>query len=251
MARLYLTGGVRLEGPSGRFTDADLPGNQGRVALVALAMERRALARDELADIVWGEALPAQWNGALSTIVSKIRSLLTRAGIDGAAVMPSSGGTYELVLPADAWVDLEDAYRRLDRAEGAARHGDDRSAAREATVASTTLRRTLLSGVDNEWVDQARRRQHDAAYRCFTVLAAAWCRLGDHQLSATVANTAVEVDPHREIGYRILAEAELARGDRGASAQALRRCEVMLRDELQVAPSPETVRLADSLRPAP
>ena len=145
MARLYLTGGVRLEGPSGRFTDADLPGNQGRVALVALAIERRPLARDELADIVWGEALPAQWNGALSTIVSKIRSLLTRAGLDGAATMKSSGGTYEFVLPADAWVDLEDAYRRLDRAEGAARHGDDRSATREATVASPTLRRPLLS----------------------------------------------------------------------------------------------------------
>ena len=77
--------------------------------------------------------------------------------------MPPAGGSYELVLPADAWVDLEDAYRRLDRAEGAARHGDDRAAVREATVASPTLRRTLLSGVDNEWVDQARRHQHDAA----------------------------------------------------------------------------------------
>lgn len=251
MARLYLTGGVRLIGPRGRFTDAELPGHQGRIALVALAMERRPLARDELADIVWGDAPPAQWNGALSTIVSKIRSLLTRAGLDGAAVMRSSGGTYELVLPADAWVDLEDAYRRLDRAEGAARHGDDRSAAREATVASPTLRRTMLSGIDNEWVDEARRRQHDATYRCLTVLAVAWCRLGDPQLSATVAATAIGVDPHREIGYRILAEAELARGDRGAAARALRRCEQMLRDDLQVAPSPETVRLAESLRVRP
>ena len=248
MARLYLTGGVRLEGPSGRFTDADLPGNQGRVALVALAIERRPLARDELADIVWGEALPAQWNGALSTIVSKIRSLLTRAGLDGAAVVPSSGGTYEFVLPADAWVDLEDAYRRLDRAEGAARHGDDGSATREATVASTILRRPLLSGVDNEWVDQARRRQHDAGYRCLTVLAAAWCRLGSHQLSATIAESAIAVDPLREVGYRLLAEAELAQGDRGAAARVLRRCEQMLRDELQVTPSPETVRLAETIR---
>jgi DNA-binding SARP family transcriptional activator len=156
LARLYLTGGVRFDGPSGRFTDADLPGLQGRTTLVALVLERRPLARDELADIVWGEAVPAQWNGALSTIVSKIRTLVTRSGLDGQQVVLSAGGTYEIVLPADTWVDLEDAYRRLDRAEGAVRHGDDRAATREATVASTTLRRTLLAGIDNEWVDQAR-----------------------------------------------------------------------------------------------
>lgn len=248
MARLYLTGGVRFDGPAGRFGDADLPGNQGRITLVALALERRPLARHALADIVWGESVPMQWNGALSTVVSKIRSLFTRSGVDGSALLPSTGGTYELMLPADCWVDLEDAYRRLDRAEGAVRHGDDRAAAADATVAFSTLRRSLLSGVDNDWVEQARRRQQDAAYRCASVLASAWHRLGDHQLAATIAETAIGIDPLREVGYRILVEAEIARGDRGAAARALRRCERVLHDELQVTPSPETVRLADSLR---
>lgn len=248
MARLYLTGGVRFDGPHGQFTDADLPGHQGRITLAALALERRPLARDELADIVWGESVPAQWNGALSTIVSKIRALFTRSGLDEVTVLPSTGGTYELVLPPDTWVDLEDALRRLDRAEGAVRHGDDPAATREATVASSTLRRTLLPGVDNDWVEHARRRQLDAAYRCLTVLAGAWHRLGDHQLAATIAGSAIGIDPLREVGYRILAEAELELGDRGAAARALRRCERMLRDELQVSPSPETIRLAESLR---
>ena len=248
MARLYLTGGVRFDGPAGSFTGADLPGNQGRVAIVALAVERRAVARDELADILWGASLPAQWNGALSTIVSKIRSLLSTIGLDGPQVMTSSGGTYELVLPANSWVDLEDASRRLDRAEGALRHDDLVTTTQEATVASSTLRRELLAGVDNPWVDHVRRRQAEGLYRCLTALATAWHRLGDHQLAAIIAETAVEVDPHRELGYRILMEAEMARGDRGAAALALHRCERMLRDELAVAPSPETARLADVLR---
>jgi tetratricopeptide (TPR) repeat protein len=138
--------------------------------------------------------VPTQWNGALSTVLSKIRTLFVRSGLDGTKLLPSTGGSYELVLPSECWVDLEDAYRRL------------------------------------------------------TVLAAAWHRLGDHQLAATIADTAITIDPLREVGYRILAEAEIARGDRGAAAQALRRCERMLREELQVAPSPEMVRLADVLR---
>jgi SARP family transcriptional regulator, regulator of embCAB operon len=248
LARLYLTGGVRFEGPRGRFVDADLPGHQGRIALVALALERRPLARHELAEIVWGESMPTQWNGALSTVLSKIRTLFARSGLDGTKLLASTRGSYELVLPSECWVDLEDAYRRLDRAEGAVRHGDDRAATVDATVASSTLRRCLLSGVDNEWVDQARRRQQDAAYRCLTLLAAAWHRLGDHQLAATIAETAIAIDPLREVGYRVLVEAEIARGDRGAAAQALRRCEQMLREELQVEPSPETARLVDALR---
>ena len=50
MARLYLTGGLRMDGPRGSFSDTDLPGQQGRIAFVALAVERRSVARDELAE---------------------------------------------------------------------------------------------------------------------------------------------------------------------------------------------------------
>ena len=70
MARLYLTGGLRLDGPAGSFTDGDLPGNQGRIAFAALAVERRPLTHDRLADIVRDESPPAQWKTALTPVVS-------------------------------------------------------------------------------------------------------------------------------------------------------------------------------------
>jgi DNA-binding SARP family transcriptional activator len=54
-----------------------LPGRQGPVALVYLALERaRPVPIDELADAVWGEKLPRAWETALSAIVSKLRSAL-------------------------------------------------------------------------------------------------------------------------------------------------------------------------------
>ena len=53
------------------------------------------------------------------------------------------------LLPAEIWVDLETAHRSLDRAEGALRHGRDVDAARDATVASSILRRGFLTGIDN------------------------------------------------------------------------------------------------------
>jgi DNA-binding SARP family transcriptional activator len=245
---LYLTGGLRLDGPSGHFVDANLPGNQGRIAFAALAVERRPLSHDQLADIVWDERLPSQWKSALAPVISKIRSLITTTGLDGPSVLTSSGGAYELVLPADIWVDLEHGLRRLDRAEGAIRHEDHASAAHHATVASSILRRPFLTGIDNRWLDDVRSRLADSLYRCSTTLATAWNHLGDHQLAVTAARTAIDLDPLRESAHRALIEAEHARGDYSAALRAYSGCVDVLAGELGASPSPETRALADKIR---
>jgi DNA-binding SARP family transcriptional activator len=249
LSRLYLTGGLRLEGPTGHVTDSDLPGRQGRLAFAALAVERRPLSHDQLAEIIWDETPPPQWKGALAPVISKIRSLISTTGLDGPEVLIAGGGAYSLVLPADIWVDLETAHRLLDRAEGALRHDRDLDAARDATIASSILRRGFLTGIDNLWVDRVRDRLTDALYRSSITLATAWNRLGDHQLAATVAQTAIDLDPLREIGHQLLIRAEQARGDHSAALRAYLRCVDVLANELDAPPSPETLRLVDTIRP--
>ena len=118
MARSYLAGGLHLDVPTAAFGDPDLPGNQGRIAFAALAVERRPISHDALADIVWDQSPPEQWKSALSAVISKVRSLITKTGLDGASTLSSAGGAYELHPPSDLWVDLEDAFRRLDRGGG-------------------------------------------------------------------------------------------------------------------------------------
>lgn len=248
MVRVYLMGGLRVEGPSGTFVEADLPGTQGRLALAALMVERRPLARDQLADYVWSDELPTRWRGALHTIISRLRGLLARAGLDRRSTLTSVGSSYALTLPAGTWIDLEDALRRLDRAEGALRQDNARTATAEATVASSILRRPLLAGVDGHWIEAQRQRQAAAAYRCAVVLADGWLRLGDHALAALIAESAVAMDPLREVGHRLLMRAEWGRGDRAAALRALARCEQIMADELDAEPSPETARLADRIR---
>ena len=248
MSRLYLTGGLRLDGPDGVITDADLPGNQGRIALAVLAVERRPISQDAFADIVWNGAPPTQWRSALAPMISKLRSLVSSTGLRGRDMLQSGGGAYQMVAPPDLWVDLEDAQRRLDRAEGAIRHQEYAAASASATVASAILRRPFLTGVDNLWVDEQRRWQAGALYRCSIVLASAWTHLGDQQLAVTAAETAIGIDPLREVGYRLLIEAERARGDNGAALRAFERCEQVLAEELEMAPSAETRSLVAGLR---
>jgi DNA-binding SARP family transcriptional activator len=84
----------------GRVVDEKrLPGRQGPVALVYLALERsRPVSIDELADAVWGESLPRAWETALSAIVSKLPSALGSLGL---GVMMVSG-RYQFAVPVDA-----------------------------------------------------------------------------------------------------------------------------------------------------
>lgn len=248
MARVFLTGGLRVDGPVAAIVDGDLPGGQGRVAFAALATSRRPMARDELAEIVWDGALPPKWDGALSAVVSRIRSLLGRTGLDGKALLTTVGGTYELQFPPDTWIDLEDAYRRLDRAQGALRHGDPSTAATDGTVAAGILRRPFLAGLDGNWIERQRRRQADALHAATTTLASAWLERDDPALAATLASSAIAQDPLREVGHRLLMLAEWSRGDRGAALRALAACEQVLRDELGVGPSPDTCALAERIR---
>lgn len=233
-----------MEGPDGSFDEADLPGHQGRIAFAELAVERHPISHDGLADIVWDDSPPSQWKSALAAVISKTRSLITRTGLDGPSLLSSVGGTYTFTAPPKMWIDLEHAYRRLDRAEGALRHGNATDAAQDATVPSATLRRRL-------WLDQVRRQQTDALYRSFITLAAARNRIGDHQLASITAESAVKLDPYREIGHRLLIEAERARGDSGAALRAFHRCERILEEEIGVRPSAETLHLADLLRTSP
>lgn len=236
-----------MEGPAGSFGGSDLPGHQGRLALAALAVERRPLAHEYLASIVWNDNPPEQWKSALAAVISKTRSLISATGLDGSAVVISTGGTYGFSPSPRMWIDLEQAYRRLDHAEGSLRHDDPMSAAQEATVASATLRRPFLPGESGLWLEEARSRQSDALYRCYVTLAAAWKIIGDHQLAAVTAESAILIDPYRELGHRLLIEIEQERGDSGAAERAFSRCERILRDEIGVHLSPATRRLGELL----
>ncbi|MGI9644194.1 MAG: AfsR/SARP family transcriptional regulator, partial [Ilumatobacteraceae bacterium] len=105
-----------------------------------------------------------------------------------------------------------------------------------------------LTGIDNLWADRVRDRLADALYRCSIALATAWNRLGDHQLAATAAQTAIDLDPLRELAHRLLIEAEHARGDHSAALRAYTRCVDILATELDAPPSPETLQLAETIR---
>jgi len=101
--RIYLTGRLALE-RDGSVIDQDaFAGRQAAVVFARLLLPRGlAVSRDELAAMLWGDALPKAWDVALNAVVSKLRALLAKAGLDKGQVLPSALGCYQMNLPAEA-----------------------------------------------------------------------------------------------------------------------------------------------------
>jgi DNA-binding SARP family transcriptional activator len=243
--RLYLTGRVMAE-RDGRVVDEKrLPGRQGPVALVYLALERaRPVPIDELADAVWGESLPRAWETALSAIVSKLRSALGSLGVGITTV----SGRYQLALPADAWVDLEAARVALDEAEGRVRAGRPREAWGPGNVAAAIAGRALLPGVDLEWAERARRHLQSVRVRALSCLASAALANSEWPLAAQFARAQVELEPFRETGWQQLMRALAGAGNRAEALRASAECRALLQRELGIAPSPETEAIVKAFR---
>jgi DNA-binding SARP family transcriptional activator len=242
--RIYVTGRVTVEHGTERLQQGQLPGRQGRLALAYLVLHRtRPVPRDELVDALWPDAAPPSADTALSAVVSKLRSGLSRAGLDAAETLTTSAGCYELRLPAATVVDVETAANSLDRAEGALRAGDHTRAWSGATVASAILRRPLLPGEDAPWLATRRQLHRDLLLRAYDCITEVWLARGETTLAVATARTALEIAPFRESGHRRLMRAHAAAGDRAEALRVYEQCRTLLREELGANPSPETERV--------
>jgi DNA-binding SARP family transcriptional activator len=115
--RIQLCGRLAVE-IGGRRVEKALPGRQGRLVFVYLAAHRtRSVARDELAEALWPGGPPAGADSALSALLSKLRRTLGEGTLEGRSEV-------RLVLPPDAWVDLEAAAEAIHAAESAVALGD-------------------------------------------------------------------------------------------------------------------------------
>ena len=236
--RIHLCGRVTAE-LEGRRLEDDLPGRQGKLVFVYLAANRiRPVSRDELAAAVWPRESPAAADAGLSALLSKLRRVVGAERLDGRAQL-------QLLLPRDAWIDLEACADALHRAESALAKGDWTAAWGPARVPQHIAVRGFLAGEDAPWIDEIRARLDDAYVRSLEIAAEASLGIGGGELDTAerAARALVRHAPYRESGYRLLMDV-LARRDNVAEAlRVYESLRVRLREELGAAPSPATQEL--------
>ncbi|MEX2527715.1 MAG: bacterial transcriptional activator domain-containing protein [Gemmatimonadota bacterium] len=235
--------GVRLE-------PEDFPGQQGRTAFACLVSERDGpVSRSALADVLWDGSPPGSWDQALSSLASKLRSLLGRIELDGSEVLRGSAGCYELHLPPGSWVDHEAALDAIHQAEAAFRVGDPRAAYGPSAVAHHIARRPFLPGEKGRWIEERRDRLRGILARALECRAEVYLWNKEYTLALEAARDLVTLEPFRESGYRLLMRAHAAAGNGAEALRVYERCRELISHELGVGPSPETRALhAEVLR---
>lgn len=241
MVRVYLSGRMAIEGDGGLLGEEDFPGRQGRSVFAFLAGRRgRPVSRSAVADALWDGRPPPSWSASLSAIVSKLRALLSRAGVDGNAALRGSGGCYELRLPPGSWVDHEAAESGIHEAEAALDGEEPDRAYGPSAVALLIARRPFLPGEEGRWIERRRRKLASILVRARECRAEIYLWNGEHSLAVEAAREAVALRRFRESGYRILMRAHHAAGNSAEALRVYERCRELTLEELGVPPSRET-----------
>ena len=237
-ARLFgpieVTKGQRCVGPR------DLGGTKAKQVLELLLLARgHIVAKDRLADQLWGEALPKRAFAALENHVSVLRHHLDGDGRGRDLVVTESGG-YRLAAER---VDLDlDRFDERITAAGKAGTRVARKLLSEAMQAAA--RGELLEDEPYaEWAEEPRR-----TYRARVLgvqLDAAESALAERDTRAAIdyALAAMAIDPYAERAHRLAMLARYAQGDQGESLAGYQHLRSLLAEELGLEPTPQTRQL--------
>ena len=238
--RLYLTGGLAVE-QDGVLADREaLAGRQPALVLTALAWRPgTAVERDRLVELLWEDRPPpASWETAVATVVSGLRQALEPCGL----IIDSTWRAYRLAAGDGGgwWADVDAARRALHQAEGAVHAGRMQEVYAWTGVVTSITKRTLLAGIEGDWVEARRRELVELRLRGLDC-AVRFCRWnGEHSAAVAYARTMLELDPLREPSQRALMEAQLAAGDRASALRTYEACRRLLAEQLGADPSEET-----------
>jgi SARP family transcriptional regulator, regulator of embCAB operon len=231
--KIQLCGRLVVELGGRRVEDA-LPGAKGRLLFAYLVLNRiRRMGRDELLMAVYGEEATPDHHSRLNVLLSKLRRVVGPELLAGRSEI-------ELMLPPDAFVDVEAAFEAAHRAHSHVANGEWAEAWGPSGVAYHVASRPLLQGHDRPWLEEWRRRLDDVRLRGLECFAEARLGLGGPALpqAEECGRRLIELAPYRETGHRILMEALERRGNVAEALLVYDRLRVLLRDELGIAPSP-------------
>jgi DNA-binding SARP family transcriptional activator len=194
--RIQVCGRLAIELAGVELT-AKLPGGQARVLFTYLTATRaRPAHREELVEALWPHRRPADADGALSALLSRLRSVI------GSEIL-AGRGELQLLLPRDAWVDLEAAEEAIHRAEAAVARADWTRGWGPSLVALFIARRGFLPAADLPWADRYRRRLEQIRLAAMEAYVAVALGVGGTELAPgeRVARELVAAAPYNEAGF--------------------------------------------------
>jgi DNA-binding SARP family transcriptional activator len=229
MLRVRLIGGIALELDA---RELDLPrSRRGRALLAWLALNPGDHARGSVAGRFWPDVLEESARASLRAALTELRGALGPAAdclIATRETVGLAGDDRELWVDVRAFDALLDAGRSADAVE----------------IGSGEL----LTGLDDEWVLEARSDHDRRLGEALEAVAAEAERAGDVAAAVRHSRSAAALYPlDEETGRRLIARLARA-GERASALAAYESFAARLRSALALAPSPATRALVEEIK---
>jgi DNA-binding SARP family transcriptional activator len=226
------------------------PGRKARLLLAYLAMERgRMVPKDVLIELFWPGARADRGANNLSIAIYQIRSSLAAVSAGAAQAINVRQGLYG-IDPSRVDVDLWELQAGLDQARHALVEQKDRATVQALLQAAVELCRGELMASDpyEDWITEPRRTLNAAWHQALAWLATDASIQEDWRGVLDFAGQSLQRDVCDEAAHRLLINAHLRLGNRSQALQQYQACVEVLRTELGVRPSRETLALAERLK---
>jgi LuxR family transcriptional regulator, maltose regulon positive regulatory protein len=229
--------------------------DKARQLFQLLLTERgRWLQRDEIVDRLWPSLGPdaaiRDFKVALNALNKAVEP--AHAAEDSFAFVAREGTAYRLRAEADLSLDAAEFERHCE----AGLRGPLTGAGSDDTLARLRAAMALYGGdylpeaLYEDWAAETRERLLTLYLRAADRLASALIDRGQYEEALNACQAILARDACWERAYRLMMKAYTAQGNRPQAMRAYQRCVDVLRDQLDVEPSPETVALERAIEGA-
>jgi DNA-binding SARP family transcriptional activator len=243
--RILLFGGIQVSHEGTHTATVELPRSARLLFSYLLLQPSRAIPREVLAGLVWGDRPDEQARSCLNTALWRLRRALEPEDVvtKGAYLRTTPSGDVGFNWQSDHWLDLA-AFET--QAVCMSSLGNRETTAEDVRGMEQVLpfyTGDLLEGFYEEWVLAERERLRAVYLNCLSRLMRYYRQQGAYERALHYGYMLLRNDPLREEVHRDVMRLYVASGQR---AQALRQYEVCrstLDAELGISPMAETERL--------
>ncbi len=210
----------------------------------------RAVSREALMELLWPGAHPARVSGNLRVVLHSLRRSLEPASEEGAvSSFVLSRGDMVCLDPSDrVWIDLEEFVQRLRLANGMASQGRHEDALDEYERAAALYQGDYMEDEQySDWCLFERENLKEIYINALKQTASILAGRNEVESAIAACRTALAVDLGREEFHRRLISLLWQAGRRDEALRQYERCRAILREELDVEPSPETLALLKTM----
>ena len=225
-----------------------LPSARGLSVLKYLLINHtQKIPREVLMDTFWQDADPESARNNLNVSLHSLRSALRE--ITETPIVIFEKGNYLLNPDLRIWIDVDEFEDQLHAGRQLESSGDLANAVRKYEVAASLYQGDFLEDDPyEEWPVLTREHLRVSYMETLDRLSRIYFDMGQYSAVVGLCQKMLERDNCREDAHRLLMRCFSRQGQQHLALRQYQSCVDALREELDVAPEPTTVQLAERIR---